>query len=104
MSQNLIDTLQAQGRSKEEIERALSEEADLRMRFNACLMRLDKIKKEYEEEQKTIADGLSKIREECQHYEVEYYPDPSGNNDSSYVCQLCGKDRRRKSQLGGIWK
>ena len=41
--------------------------------------------------------ALKNIRENCPHEDVEYYPDPSGNNDSSYMCKTCGLDCSRLS-------
>jgi hypothetical protein len=32
------------------------------------------------------------LMKECTHPTWTYYPDPSGNNDSSYTCNDCGKD------------
>ena len=32
------------------------------------------------------------IQGNCPHIEKTYYGDPSGNNDSSMICDWCGKD------------
>lgn len=32
------------------------------------------------------------IENECDHFDIKYLPDPSGNSDSSYECRICGKD------------
>lgn len=42
-------------------------------------------------------DELTKLRKICQHEELTFHPDPSGNNDSCYICDWCGKEARRKS-------
>lgn len=34
------------------------------------------------------------VQKECSH-EWRYYPDPSGNNDSEYICDICEKSQRR---------
>lgn len=36
------------------------------------------------------------IEETCDHIDIEYIPDASGNNDCSYVCRICGKDFGRR--------
>jgi len=61
-------------------------------------------------EERTYTNKLNNINKElrtlqglCDHESVEYYPDPSGNNDSSYMCTACGKAGRRKHHLGGRW-
>jgi len=34
------------------------------------------------------------LRERCPH-DWKYEGDPSGNNDSGYVCRACGKETRK---------
>lgn len=36
-----------------------------------------------------------KLIQACNHTDVSYIPDPSGNNDSYYECNLCGGIRQR---------
>jgi len=38
---------------------------------------------------------MSLTQQLCDHSEVKYYPDASGNNDSCYVCQICGLEKKR---------
>lgn len=45
---------------------------------------------------KELDAELSEIRRTCKHRNQEYYPDPSGNNDSSYICHDCGAEARKR--------
>lgn len=38
---------------------------------------------------------LSELKNKCTEHDWIYYPDPSGNHDSCYCCQHCGKEVRR---------
>lgn len=31
-------------------------------------------------------------QKKCEHWSKTYHPDPSGNNDSFYECNVCGKE------------
>lgn len=49
---------------------------------------------------KKLVDSLiSKIRSLCLHSDVQYFPDPSGNNDSYYVCSECGLEKKYKESF-----
>lgn len=44
---------------------------------------------------KRMADVEAKIRDArdlCGHAITRYFPDPSGNNDSTTICEICGKE------------
>jgi hypothetical protein len=42
-----------------------------------------------------IKKAAIKIRtEECKHWDVEYFPDASGGNDSVYICNDCGLSKK----------
>lgn len=43
-----------------------------------------------------MASERALIVDECDHVDVEYHPDASGNNDSRYECKICGKDLGRR--------
>lgn len=55
-------------------------------------------KKEHEEAKRheaTVKDlriRLGLIRKRCPHPTTTYHPDPSGNSDSYYECNLCGAE------------
>ena len=40
---------------------------------------------------------IQNIRATCEHpaESLSYNPDPSGNNDTSYTCGVCGLEKRR---------
>jgi hypothetical protein len=40
---------------------------------------------------------LAEVQMQCPHphQHVKFYPDPSGNNDSSEECKICGKEAKR---------
>jgi hypothetical protein len=41
---------------------------------------------------KALRDDLARIRKECKHYVSTFNQDPSGNNDSCDVCDICGAE------------
>ena len=47
---------------------------------------------EHKEEKEKINQQLRELKQECKHEVTKYYPDASGNNDSSTVCQICDKE------------
>lgn len=55
------------------------------------LRKEQKLKDKYEEDKKSLRAELVKLQEGCPHYDTSYHPDPSGNNDSDYECNICGK-------------
>lgn len=71
---------------------------------NDCMDKLNKIKEKYDRKCKNVYSEIVKIQKECQHEDLEYHRDPSGNNDSYYECKLCKKGGSSKKELGGIWK
>lgn len=40
---------------------------------------------------KELDARVTELRKKCKHWERTYHPDPSGNSDSYYECQVCGK-------------
>lgn len=55
---------------------------------------VDNANAEFKNARKIYDDTIRSIRAECPH-DYKYHPDPSGNNDSEYVCEVCGNSRRR---------
>lgn len=51
--------------------------------------------KEFREKCKDINKKLSLLRKECSHENKTWNPDPSGNNDSYYSCDICGAEGKR---------
>jgi hypothetical protein len=59
----------------------------------AAVERKKKLAKErYQKELADIRKEEAEIEKKCKHWVVDYHPDPSGNNDSSDTCNICGKD------------
>ena len=54
--------------------------------------RQDQVKRENIEKLREIQRH---IRTVCDHSETTFYPDASGNNDSCYVCDICGLEKKR---------
>lgn len=46
---------------------------------------------EREKELNEVEDSIQELQERCPHYEITYFPDASGNNDSSSRCDTCEK-------------
>jgi hypothetical protein len=51
--------------------------------------------KAFRERLRQIHVEISAVRKTCDHPETHYEPDPSGNNDSTTTCMVCGKEGRR---------
>lgn len=96
---NLID----EGKTSDEIKSILEQDAKIKEKREWLETQIDKIQREAEDKVQEVRQQLYDLTRDCPHYELEHYPDASGNNDSSYVCILCGKEARRKSGLGGIY-
>lgn len=50
------------------------------------------IEKQYQNNIKEVENNVRRIQHMCKHELTEYYPDASGNNDSSTECLICGKE------------
>lgn len=49
----------------------------------------------YQQRVRVLDSRLVAVRKECPHSEVTHHADPSGNNDSTVECLVCGKEARR---------
>lgn len=58
----------------------------------------DKIEKQYHKKLKALSEKRVLIQKQCKH-KWKYLPDPSGNNDSEYVCEICNLYCRRPKEL-----
>ena len=54
-----------------------------------------KWEQEIETMREQVCSELRELRKRCPHTKTTYHPDPSGNNDSGYSCDLCGMYSRR---------
>ena len=46
-------------------------------------------------QQAEIEEEIKDLRKRCTH-DWQYHPDPSGNNDSEWVCNACHESRRSR--------
>lgn len=53
---------------------------------------IDKENTRHEGAIKLCKERLKSCRNQCQHWTRTYHPDPSGNSDSFYECNICGKE------------
>lgn len=63
----------------------------VRTRLTALNRQLLMAKLEWEITELDIWKQISALRDRCEHKRTEYYPDPSGNNDSHTECKTCGR-------------
>lgn len=56
---------------------------------------IEKIEQEKKESIALVRKDTRYIRSLCKHEKTTYHPDPSGNNDSCYTCDICGLEKRR---------
>ena len=54
---------------------------------------MEKYRLLYEKRLDRHKKNIKEIRKQCPHTNETFYPDPSGNNDSTYTCNVCGRDR-----------
>jgi hypothetical protein len=68
-----------------------------KLAFDVQQRRLLKLEQDYKDRKAEINTEVQRLRSECDHPAelVQYHPDPSGNNDSSETCLLCGYEAKR---------
>ncbi len=62
--------------------------------LNELYYELENLEDQYKKDRKKINGKISQLQSSCSHAKTKYCPDPSGNNDSCYVCQICGKEAK----------
>lgn len=65
----------------------------IKLAINEEWKAIEKYKLLYEKRLQRHKEKIREIRKQCPHNKETYYPDPSGNNDSSYTCDVCGRER-----------
>lgn len=70
------------------IEQCQTIELKIKLCHNAMDDKENKHRKAIQKHKEEIRD----IQKTCLHQLTTYYPDASGNNDSSTVCDICGKE------------
>lgn len=68
---------------------------DIKEQIDYLKDRLEDIKIDYQNKRSRINREIKSIQNSCDHDSITYHPDPSGNNDSSYVCDECGLEKKR---------
>lgn len=56
---------------------------------------LELLEELYTMNKRVINSRIADIQKKCPHPKTTYYPDASGNNDSCYVCNVCGLEKKR---------
>jgi hypothetical protein len=80
LAANVVDAFTVQDR----LASLAQKRRDLVQQYQAKLAEVDK--------------EIAAVRKDCVHPATTYVPDPSGNNDSAVVCDICGcQDVRRKA-------
>lgn len=72
-------------------------------RIKRLMDRIDKdlqdAKEAYEIRRKHLQGKILDLQKECPHPQVDHHPDPSGNNDSEFVCAACRKTVRHRRNM-----
>ena len=68
----------------------LEEEKTLKQEISRLSSREDDDKKRHVKILEGFREEWRNIRKRCHHYEFTFCPDPSGGNDSEYICDMCG--------------
>lgn len=68
---------------------------DIKLEIKKLESELETAFKVYKNKKAEIEKEIGKLRESCQHPKATFYSDPSGNNDSYFSCDLCGKEAKR---------
>jgi len=66
----------------------------------ALWLRKDKIEKETDKQLSQLKHDGYEIMAKCRHWNISYYPDASGGNDSFYVCNDCGFEDGSRIEMG----
>ena len=72
--------------------KALARKFDIQSKIAYNQQNLQKTTNEYEWCKEKLSVELEEIQSKCLHESTTYYPDASGNNDSSTICDICGKE------------
>ena len=65
---------------------------DIRKGIKIIHQDMDRENLRHEAAIRAYKEKLKAYREQCNHWTRTYYADPSGNNDSFYECDICGKE------------
>lgn len=48
----------------------------------------------YERHRGQVREDIRFLQAQCEHREIRFDPDPSGNNDSTETCLVCGRSAK----------
>ena len=68
---------------------------ELKLAFEMMEVRREEFTKLINETNKKFDTLINEARKLCDHSETKYVADASGNNDSYYVCLICGLEKKR---------
>lgn len=54
--------------------------------------KLADVEAKFQRDVKEIQDKIRAVESRCRHESTTYHPDPSGNSDSFYRCNICGHE------------
>lgn len=69
----------------------LKEVEETRTLMEKYILERDLECKKHKEVLSVIAAKIIALQKKCPHWTKTYHPDPSGNNDSFYTCDICDK-------------
>jgi len=78
------------------ISERLSEVCTTISQTKAAHAELGRLEMEYLQMKRDAEENLRLVQKQCKHWLITYYPDSSGNNDSSHVCDICDATVKRK--------
>lgn len=73
------------------IYKKLKENEDITSSIKSANKEIEAECKKHETTIKEIKLKITTLQKKCAHWSKTYHPDPSGNNDSYYECESCGK-------------
>ncbi len=65
---------------------------EIKHRLTILNLQLEVALEEYESICRRINKRITMIQTICKHKHKTFHPDPSGNNDSFYSCDICDKE------------
>jgi hypothetical protein len=63
---------------------------DISNQINSLVIKSNDNRKRYDLEEVQIKSAIENLQNKCHHEIHSYQPDPSGNNDDSNTCDICG--------------
>jgi hypothetical protein len=79
------------GKEAGEKMRQYHEAVELKKRIQEIRAQINRIRLQAEEQIEAAEEGIENLQKMCKHQDTTYQPDPSGNNDSTTKCNICGK-------------